>query len=130
MKKLNQLLALASVTLALGLSSGNLAAQQPPGGGNFDPQRLRQQIQQRIMDYFREQLVVTNDDEWNVIEGRLSKVVQGRIEDLLSSMGFGGRSFGGNNPGGGRGGFLGFGQPSPEMEAIQKAVEDNAPTDQ
>jgi hypothetical protein len=133
MKKLNPLLTLAGVALALGLGSVNLAAQQPPRGGNFDPQ----QFQQRIMDFFRDQLAVTNDDEWNVIQPRLSKVVQSRMETLLSGMGMafgrmGGRGSGGggNAAGAARRGFPGLGQPGPEAEALQKAIDNNAPTDQ
>jgi len=68
MKKLNQLLALASVAVALGLSNGQLAAQdqpqqQRPGRGNFDPEQMRQRMMERV----REQLEVKSDDEWKVM---------------------------------------------------------------
>lgn len=128
MKKLNPLLALAGVTLALVLSSGNLAAQQPPGRGNFDPQ----QFQQRIADILRDQLAVTNDDDWHAIEPRLSKVVQARMETLLSGMGmaFGRMGGRGNAAGAGRRGLAALVQPGPEAEALQRAIDNNAPTDQ
>jgi hypothetical protein len=126
MKKLNQLSIIAVVTVVFGLSSGRVAAQAPPGGGNADAQQFQQQMQQRIMGYLREQLAVTNDDEWGVIEGRLSKVVQARMEVMLGGMG----GFRGMM-GGGRRGFPGFGgQPSPEADALQKAIESNAPADE
>jgi len=89
-------------------------------------------MQQRMMDNFREQLVVTNDAEWKIIEERLSKVMRMRTESMLSSgMGmFGGMGFGrrgANGPGGGFGGFPGLGQTDPDAENLQKTVEDNAP---
>lgn len=144
MNKWNQLLALVVGTVVLGLSSGRLAAQTPPpgpsqggpppGGGNFDPQQFQQQIQQRLVDSFREQLAVTNDDEWSVIESRLTKVVQVRMQTLMGGMG-GFRGIMGGNRGnggqaGGRRGFAGFGQPDPDAEALRKAVESNASMDQ
>src|SRR5262245_11879335 len=129
MKTINSLLTLAAVLVALGLGSGNVSAQEPPGGGgggprnfNFDPQ----QMQQMMMTFFRGQLVVTNDDEWKVIEGRLSKVMTVRMETLFGGMGAlrGMRGGGGGGEGGGqmRGmrGIPGMGQPSPEAEALQK----------
>ena len=98
-------------------------------GGNFDPA----EFQQRMMERIRDEMSVTNDTEWKVIEGRVQKVMDARRE-----VGFGGgfgrmfgrRNRGGDDNGGGgrRGGF--FGQPSPEQEALDKAVESNAPADQ
>ena len=40
----------------------------------------------------------------------------------------GGQNGGQGGPGGGRGGM--FGQPSPEQEALQKAIDDDAPAGQ
>ncbi len=135
MKKLNQLLALASVAVALGLSNGQLAAQdqpqqQRPGRGNFDPEQMRQRMMERV----REQLEVKSDDEWKVISERVEKVNQARRE--VGGGGFGGMGFGrggggggGDQPGGGdqarrpRGPG---GEPSPEAEALQKAIEAKA----
>ena len=131
MKKLNQLFLIAVVTVVLSRSGDRLAAQGPPGGGNFDPQQFQQQMQQRITGYFREQLAVTNDDEWGVIESRLSKVVQARMEIMLGGMGgfrgmMGGNRGGDGQAGGRRGGFPGFGQPDPDADALQKAIQTNA----
>ena len=71
MKKLNYLLALASVTAVLCLSADRLSAQQPPQGrgGNFDPEQARQ----RMMERYKEQLDVESDDEWKVIQARSRK---------------------------------------------------------
>jgi hypothetical protein len=129
--KLNQLFLVGVVTVVLGRTGDRLAAQGPPGGGNFDPQQIQQQMQQRMMGYFREQLAVTNDDEWSVIESRLSKVVQARMETMLGGLGgfrgmMGGNRGGDNQAGGRRGVLRGFGQPNPDADALQKAIDSNA----
>jgi len=135
MKKLNQLALIAVVTVVLSRSGDRLAAQGPPGGGNFDPQQFQQQMQQRMMGFFREQLAVTNDDEWGVIEGRLSKVVQARMETMLGGLGgfrgmMGGNRGGDGQAGGRRGWLAGLGQPNPDADALQKAIETNASASQ
>ena len=114
--KTNQVLGICGVAVALCLGAGTLSAQTSNtngggqgGRGNFDPA----QFQQRMMDNIRR------------------------------DVGFGGRGFGGvgrrggngagggtnNNAQGGRGGGFG-GQPSPEADALQKTLDDNAPTAQ
>ena len=140
MMKLNQTLAIWGVAAALCLSTGSLLAQNDNGGGgggqggfgrgNFDPA----QFQQRMMDGIRDQLGFTNDTDWNAVQPLVQKVMDARRD-----VGFGGgmgrmmfRNRGGNgggdnaNGGGRRGGFFG-GQPSPEAEALQKAIDDNSP---
>jgi Spy/CpxP family protein refolding chaperone len=136
--KLKQCLVMAGLAAAVGLTSSNALAQnnggngggrQRRGGGNFDPA----QFQQRMMDGIRDQMGVTNDDEWNVIQQRVQKVFDARRD-----VGFGGgmRMFRGrrgnnnddNNNGGQRRGR--FGNPSPEQEALQQAIDNNAPSDQ
>jgi hypothetical protein len=134
MQKSNRALILGVAVLALGLSRGSLMAQPRPNWGGMDPQQIQQQIQQRMMVFFREQLVVTNDDEWKIIESRLSKVIQTRTEIMFAGMsglrGMMGGNRGPDSQPGARPGFPGFGQPSPEAEALQKAIETNAPKDQ
>lgn len=96
-----------------------------PGGGNFDPA----QFQQRIMDNIKEQLGFTNDTDWNAVQPLVQKVVDARRD-----VGTGGARFGRGNrgqggqagPGGGRFGAT----PSPEEEALQKAIDSNAPSAQ
>jgi len=101
------------------------------GGGNFDPA----QFQQRMMENIRDEMSVTNDQEWKVIEARVQKVMEARRD--AGPPGFGrmfrarrGDNNGDNGPGPGRrGGFFG-GTPMPELEALNNAVDAKAPTDQ
>jgi hypothetical protein len=94
------------------------------GGVNFDPA----QFQQRMMDNVRDQLAFTNDTDWAAVQPLVQKVFDARRD-----VGFPGagammrRRNGGNgdNAQGGRRGF--FGAPSPEAEALQKAIDDNVP---
>ena len=89
------------------------------------------------MEFFRTQLVVTNDDEWKVIEGRLSKVTQTRMEMLANGAAMSsfrrmmaGANGGNGVPAGAMRGFPGLGNPSPEVEALEKNIDNNAPEDQ
>ena len=123
-KSLNRTLALAGVVLAFGLGTGKLAAQPGQGWPGIDPQ----QIQQRAKQFLRDRLVVTNDAEWGVIEVRLTKVVQFKMQTQMGSAGLlGGGRFGGN--GGGIDqivrAVLGI-EPMPEAEALQKAIDNHA----
>jgi hypothetical protein len=98
------------------------------GGGNFDPA----QFQQQRMDRYREELGFTNDTDWNAVQPLIQKVMEAQTAAFAGGRGgFGGgrRGNGGGGNGGGGGG-RGFGQPNPEQEALQKAIEDNAPTAQ
>ena len=110
--------------------------QQWPGGGqnwqNMDPQQIQQMMQQRMMDYFRQQLAVTNDDEWGVIQERLSKVMKLRTEALMSGgagMMAGMRRNGGNGGAGFRG-FQALSQPDPTADSLRNAIDNNAPNAQ
>lgn len=86
--------------------------------GNFDPAQMRE----RMMGYYKEQLEVKDDAEWKAIEPLIQKVMEAR----MSSFG-GGRMFGGRPPGGDRGGDRpGFGQPNPDADALQKAIDSKA----
>ncbi len=154
----NMQLILATAAAALTLTLGGIALAQPQGFGgggggggggrggggmnfqNMDPQQMQQMIQQRINSSYREQMDVTNDDEWALIEGRINAVTQARMATTADSGGLGGLmglggmgGMGGGGPGGGGpgGGFRNlFGQPSPESQALQKAIDDNAPAAQ
>lgn len=150
MKIAKQFLLLAGVVVGLTFSSQRAAAQ---GRGNFDPEQMRV----RMMERYRESLEITKDDEWKIVEGRITAVMEAR---RAVGGGFGGRGgFGGPPPGfggpGGPGGAPGaaaadgpaardnagdnrntnrrnrFGaEPNPEMEALQKAVEAKASNDE
>jgi hypothetical protein len=102
------------------------------GGGNFDPA----QMQQQMMDNLKEQLGFTADADWNAVQPLIQKVVDASREVGNQTVGFGRGGRGGRGGqggpgggGGGRGGAFGA-QTSPEQEALQKAIEDNAPAAQ
>jgi hypothetical protein len=143
--KLNRIFTLCAVAATLAIGATNLLAQDNTngdqgggqrrnrqGGGNFDPA----QMQQRMMEGVRDQLEFTNDTDWNAVQPLVQKVMDAQRETMSGRFGGMGRMFrnrGGNNDQGGnnnrpRGGM--FGQPSPEAEALQKAIEDNAPSSQ
>ena len=148
--KINRILALCGIVAALYGSAHNLAAQNDSGaaasdnnqggnrrsrgggqgGGNFDPA----QFQQRIMERVRTNLGFTNDTDWSAVEPLIQKVMDAQRNTRGSGMGrMFGRSRGGNNSDQGgnnnRGGGM-FGQSSPEADALQKALDDNAPAGQ
>lgn len=141
--KLSKILTGASLAVVLALSAGSLMAQDNnterqgrrnrdgaqggpggPGGGNFDPAAM----QQRMMERTKEQLEITDDNEWKAIEPLVQKVMDARRDTLAGlgrGFGRGGRGGGGDNGGGQRGGGM-FGTPSPEAEALQKAIDAKA----
>lgn len=156
--KLNRMITLCAMTAALALSAGDLFAQQDNGngagnnnnnggqgngggrrnrqgggpgggfnGGNFDPA----QMQQRMVDGARDRLEFTNDTEWAAVEPLVTKVVAAQMEARNGQMrGMFGRNRGGQGGQGGPGGGRGFGAPNPEADALQKAIDDNAPSAQ
>ena len=80
------------------------------------------------MDGIQERLGFTNEVEWDAVKPLVQKVVDAGREvlggrgDLLSV---------GRSRGGSRGGLSALlGQPNPEREALQKAVDDNVPVGQ
>jgi hypothetical protein len=120
-----------------GLAQANGGAGQGGGRGNrgnIDPA----QRQQFMMDRYKEILEVTDDAEWKALQPLVLKVSEARFQGM-AGMGRGmfGRNRGGGNggdpgggggqggQGGGRGGM--FGAPSPEAEALQKAIDAKAP---
>jgi hypothetical protein len=143
MKSIIKMVALAGVIAAMSMGAGNALAQGR--GGNFA------QFRQDRLDRLKEKMGVTNDDEWKVIEGAVSKVMDAQRDVFMAAGGFGG--FGGRGGRGGRGGGgggtnnatadqggqnggrrgggggFGGGTPSPEREALQKAIDDNASSD-
>ncbi|MGD0207172.1 MAG: hypothetical protein ABSC89_06165 [Verrucomicrobiota bacterium] len=135
--KVKNLLTICGVAAALMLSAGSVSAQNDnggpgggPGGGfrNMDPA----QRQQFFMNNIREQLGFTNDTDWNAVQPLIQKVTDAQREAMSGRFGGMGRMFrnrnsnngdqaGGNNR-------RNFGtQPSPEADALQKAIDDNAP---
>jgi hypothetical protein len=129
MKSMKHMLLLAGVAALMAFSTGNAAAQ---GRGNFDPEQFRQ----RMMDRFKEQFEVKNDDEWKIISERIEKVMTAQRDARMGGMGmFGGRrgGRGGENGGGdtnntNRNRFAG--EPNPDAEALQKAIDAKASNDE
>jgi hypothetical protein len=126
--KLNKVLVMAGVAGLLTMGGGIVSAQQPGQGNfNFDPA----QMQKMMMDGYREQLEISKDEEWKLVEQRIKKVLDTRRE-----VGFGGgmggmaRMFGRGGQQGGGQRASGFGaffpKPGPEEEALQKALDAKA----
>jgi hypothetical protein len=143
--KLNKILTMCAMAATLCLGANNLLAQDNGGGGgngggngggfggggrgNFDPA----QFQQRMMDRMRTQLGFTNDTDWAAIQPLIQKVFDARQALGAPGRGMfggGGRRGGqGGQGGGGQGG--GFGQTaSVEQQALQQAIDDDAPAAQ
>jgi len=133
MKTFNQLSVVACAAFVMFLSASPVAAQQGQG---------REEFRQRMMDNYRERLEIKGDDEWKAIQPLIAKVMDARRDVALGAGGFGfgrgggGRRGGGNadaqangNNQGGRRGFRG-GEPSPEAEELQKAIDSNASKDE
>jgi hypothetical protein len=114
------------------------------GGGNFDPAQMQQQMQQMISEQQRQQLEVTNDDEWSVIQVAIQKVTDARAQlnagqgggmgGMGGMFGMGGRGGRGGRGGGGPGGRMNIPgmanvQPDPTVEALQSSIDSNASND-
>lgn len=111
----------------VGFSTNNAAAQ---GQGNFDPVAFRQQQ----MDRYRERIEVKSDDDWKKIEPLVGKVMDAQRDARGGAFGFGGgrgnRGGAGGAGGAAAGGNRFGGQPNPEQEALQKAIDDKAAADE
>ena len=149
--KMKQLAMVCGLAVALLFSVGTASAQNNGGGGggggnggggfggpgggggggrgNFDPATMMQ----RIMDNVKDQLGFTNDTDWDAVQPLVQKVLDTRREVGGGNMmrlfrpnrgGQGGQG-GGNRRGGGM-----FGANNPDADALQKALDDNAPAGQ
>lgn len=109
-----------------GGGAGGFGGGGAGGFGQMDPA----QRQQMMMDRYKEQLGFTNDTEWAAVEPLVQKVADARVEALRAGFGgFGGRR-GQGGGGGGGGGFGGAQQTDPDREALQQAIDNNAPAAQ
>ncbi|HVM49853.1 MAG TPA: hypothetical protein VMU04_17625 [Candidatus Acidoferrum sp.] len=114
---------------ALSLGTGSLLAQNNnngqgrPNRGYGDPAAF----QQRLMDNLKEDLEITDDQEWKAIQPMIQKVFDLRRQTMPSMRAIFGRNRGGGQGDSGRprGGPFG-GTPSPEMESLQKAIDSKA----
>lgn len=85
-----------------------------------------------MMDRYKEQLEITDESEWKVVQPLIEKVSDARMQAMAGGFRgmMGGRRGGG--PGGqgggpGGGGFgAAFGASNPEVEALQKAIDAKA----
>jgi len=86
------------------------------------------------MDGIKERLEFKDDTEWTAVQPLVQKVFDLRRETMASGIGgmFRRRNSGGNAPqgGGDRRPSSFFGTPNPDTEALQKALDDNAPAAQ
>jgi hypothetical protein len=136
-------MAIAAAVACLGLGAATGLAQDnnapppggpPPGGPggrggwrNMDPA----QRQQMMMDNLKTDLEITDDGEWNAIQPLLKNVMEAQQTVMRERMGGMFRRFRrSNQDAGGPGPRPGgrFGQPSPETEALQRAVDSKAST--
>lgn len=148
MKNISRTLALLGLTTALFTGVQQVSAQDqqgqgqgrggqggPGGRGNFDPEQMRQRMNERM----REQFAVTDDAEWKIISERIQTVTEARratsnAGGMAAMFGRGGRGPGGpggDQAGGGQGGRRGGfgGEPNPAADALQKAIDDKASTE-
>jgi hypothetical protein len=129
MNILRKVLIAGGCAALLALGTGKTMAQ---GRGNFDPAQMKQDM----MDRLRDQMEIKDDQEWQAIEPKLSKVFDtGRDVMAMRGRGFGGgRRRNNNTDTAGNAGDNArprrnpFGEPSPAIEALQKAIDDKAPS--
>ncbi len=146
--KIKQLIVACGMAAALMLSVGMASAQDngngggPGGGGGGGGRGGRggwgdpAQMQQRMMDNIKDQLGFTNDTDWDAVQPLVQKVLEakrdaggGNLMRLMRPNRGGGQGGpGGNNRQ--RGGGMFGGAPNPDAEALQKALDDNAPSGQ
>jgi hypothetical protein len=124
--KINRSLVIAGIASALCWAvTPGLAQDNPrPQRRNFDPAQMRE----RIMERYKEQLEITEDAEWKAIQPLVQNVMDARMA-TMSGMGRGmfgpPRRTSDNGDQTTRRGP--FGQdPSPESEALQKAIDAKA----
>lgn len=135
-KHLKRIFGAAALVTVVALSTGQATAQDQNqrrdrgNRGNFDPEQFRT----RMMERYREAFEVKNDDEWKVLEGRITKVMEAQ-RDARMGMGFGGFGRGprregdtNNNDQARRNPF--GGEPSPEAEGLQKAIDSKASSEE
>jgi hypothetical protein len=142
--KLNRIITLCTMAATLAVGASNLFAQDSAGsGGDQGGGQRRQrggpggwgdpaQRTQRMVDGVRDRLDFTNDTEWDAVRPLVQKVIELQSDLRSSQMRaiFSGRNRGGDQGGDRSRGTGMFGQQSPEAEALQKAIDDNAPAAQ
>jgi hypothetical protein len=140
--RIHQWLVMAGVAAVMSLGTNQVVAQpsngaQGGGGRQGRPSYDPAQMQQRMLERYKETLEVTDDAEWKAMQPLVQKVMDLRREGF-SGMGRGmfgrGRRGGGNNgqpadaqgqQGQSRRSMFG-GTPNPAAEALQKAIDSKA----
>lgn len=127
---MKKILTMLAVTAALCMGAGSLRAQDNGGGGGGGFGRMDpQQRQQMMLDRYKDDLGFTNDTEWGAVEPLVQKVMDAQREAMMSRFaGFRGRRGGNNNDN--AGGNRPQRPTSPEREALQQAIDSNAPAGQ
>ena len=137
LKRIARWTVLGAVGTVLPTASHDLRAQARgnAGGNRTRGARDPAQFQERRLARYREQLEVTNEDEWKVIQPRIEKVLQAQRDVRAGGYGGGRRSGapGGDQPdrstpGAGRGnrGTRVDAESNPDMAALQTAVDSKA----
>jgi hypothetical protein len=84
-----------------------------------------------MLDRVKTEMGFTNDTEWSAVEPLVTKVMDARRESMAGMFGGFRRGGGGGGGGGGQGGGgFGGGQTDPDREALQQAIDSNAPAAQ
>lgn len=123
---MKKLLAMLAVAAALCVSADSLRAQDNGGGGGGG-RRFRGFDPQQMMDNIKDRLGFTNDTDWSAVQPLVQKVMDAR-RDSMSGMFRGFRRRSADDTGGGGGNAN---RPSnPEADALQQAVDSNAPAAQ
>ena len=129
----------ASSVMAQAENGGGGGATGDRNGGGPGGQRQRRwdpaQMMEQMMTRLQDELAITNDTDWSAVQPLVQKVVEAQREARGPGMArlFGRGQRGGNGGDqGGRPQRMGgmFGQTSPEADALQKAIDDNAPAGQ
>ena len=132
--KMNQLLTICGIATALFLSAGSGSAQtnNDNASGNGDNSDT---AQQRFMGRVHDGLGFTNETDWNAVQPLVQKVFDAQ-RDVMRSGGMS-RMINNNRRVNGtnviaavRSRAVLFGQPSPEAQALQQAIDDNTPDSQ
>ena len=100
--------------------------------GNMDPQQMQNAMRQRATGSFRELMGVTNDADWLLIEEKINAVTKAQAAVAADGGGTTGLAAMRGNFGGGRTSRTraASGQLSSEAQALQQAVDANAPAAQ
>jgi hypothetical protein len=96
----------------------------------MDPQRMQKAMEQRTATSLRAELEVTDDAEWSALQEKIQAVTKARAAvaaDTGGTVALGGLR-GGLGGRGNRGGLAVRGRLSPEAQALQAALEADAPS--